>query len=53
MLARVAVVPETAPGVPGISKRVGGAAEQVPLQLRTLLRVKVFRGEEVSKRRVI
>ena len=38
-------VPEAAPGVPGINKKVGGAAaERVPLQLHTLLRVGVLGG---------
>ena len=43
----VAVVPEAAPGVSGISERVGGAAARVPLGLRTSLPVGVFGGGEV------
>ena len=49
MPAGVAAVPEAAPGVPGISERVGGAAERVPLRLRTSLRVGVLGGGEVSR----
>ena len=54
MLAEVAAVLEAAPGVPGISERVGGAAvERVPLQLYILLRVGVLGGGEVSKGGVV
>ena len=53
MLVGVVVVLEVVLGVPGISKRIGGAVKQVPLQLRILLQVKVFRGGRVSKREVI
>ena len=49
----VVVVLKVVPGVLGISERVGGAAEQVPLQLHTLLQVKVFGGGGVSKKEVI
>ena len=48
--AGVVVVLEAALGVPGISERVGGvAAEQIPLRLCILLRVKVLGGKEVFK----
>jgi len=41
----VARVLGAVPGVPGISEKVGGAAaERVPLQLHTLLRVGVLGG---------
>ena len=53
MLVGVAVVLKAALGVPGISKRVGRVIEQIPLQLRILLRVKVLRGKEVSKGGVV
>ena len=49
MLAGVIVL-EVAPGILGISKRVGGAAiERVPLRLRILLQVGVLGGGEVSR----
>ena len=53
MLAGVVVVLKTAPGVPGISKRVKGAIERIPLQLRVSLRVGVLRGGEISKGGVV
>ena len=53
MPAGVAVVPEAVPGVLGISKRVGGAVERVPLRLRILLWVGVFRGGKVSRGEVV
>ena len=44
------IVLEAVLGVPGISKRVeGAAAEQVPLRLCILLRVEVLGGGEVSR----
>ena len=50
MLVGAAVVPEVVLGVPGISKRVGGAVvERVPLQLCISLRVGVLGGGEVFK----
>ena len=50
ILVGVAAVPEAVLGVLGISERVkGAAAERVPLRLRTLLRVGVLGGGEVSK----
>ena len=53
MLVEVAVVLEAAPGVPGISERVGEVAEQIPLQLYILLQVGVLGEGEVSKGEVI
>ena len=49
MPAGVVVVLKAAPGVPGISKRVKGAAKRIPLQLYILLQVGVLGGEEVFK----
>ena len=49
----MAVVLETVLGVPGISKRIGGVVEWIPLQLRVLLRVGVLGGEEVFKGGVV
>jgi len=54
VLVGVAAVPEVALGVPGISKRVGGAAaEWMPLRLCILLRVGVLGGGEVSRGGVV
>ena len=53
MLAGVAVVPEIAPGVLGISKRVKRAAKPIPLQLYTLLPVGILGRGEVFKRGVV
>ena len=49
ILVEVVVVLEVVPGVSGISERVKGAVEQVPLQLHILLLVGVLGGGEVSK----
>jgi len=50
----VVAVLEAVLGVLGISKRVGGAAiERMPLRLRILLQVGVFRGGEVSRRGIV
>ena len=53
MLVGVAAVPKTMLGVLGISKRVKGVAEQVPLQLYILLLVGVLGGGEVFKKGVV
>ena len=53
MLAGVAVVLKTVLGVLGISKKVGGAAKRVPLQLHILLRVRVFRRGGIFKGGVV
>jgi len=54
VLAGAVVVLEAAPGVLGISKRVeGAAAEQIPLRLRILLRVRVLGEGEVSKEGIV
>ena len=49
----MAAVLKAVPGVPGISKRVGGTAKRMPLQLRVLLQVGVLGGEEVFKEEVV
>ena len=50
MPAKVAVVPEVAPGVLKISKKIKGATvERVPLQLYILLQMEVLGGGKVSK----
>ena len=53
MLAKVVVVLKAVPGVPGISKRVGGVVKRIPLQLYILLRVGVLGKKEVSKGGVV
>ena len=50
LLAKVVVILEAAPGVPGISKKVEGiAAKWIPLQLHILLQMEVLGGGEVFK----
>ena len=53
ILAGVAVILKAVPGVPGISERVGGVAEQIPLQLYISLQVGVLGEGEVSKGEVV
>ena len=51
MPVKVAVVLKAVLGVPGISKRVeGAAAKWIPLQLHILLQVGVLGKGEISKR---
>ena len=54
MPVKVVVVLEAAPGVLGISERVGEVVvKQIPLRLYILLQVKILGGGKVSKEGVV